>query len=722
VKKHLCALLALVLLLASPSLAFAGPRSVARLVVSRAAHGAGSTGGGVVGSLVLSSITPALGDIYAGTPVTFTGTGLSAVNAATLGGVACTNVVAVNATTVTATAPALAAAGATYSAQLSSGAGSSNTLTNAYEAWSPTVDYPAARVFQSDRGTTSASTASRARAGIVTQSWTTITRDGAVMLELPSGRILMIGGWNTGYFPPSAYDLSGDVTNAILYSDDQGKTPFSTLLAHDSTPGTSRFLPGHTAAVFLHTATDGLLYVYWIGSDANAGAGRDGGVWRALASALDVGGTATGAWSRIATSAPTAGRSLYMFGSYGGAIYIMGGQTDLADIATAQKDVYRSTDNGVTWTRLTDAPWAVRVGNVGALPVYNGKLWVIGGAIYASTTAGRTYYNDVWTFDGTTWVQKLADGHGQWLGRHYHGLTVYKNKLWIINGFVITAGPAGGISEMISSSDGVTWTRAATYGSTTMPWEANHAMAYVTPADGSGILMTVATNDNYFWRFVEHTGPLVSGWADQGSGALSLLQAGASTLQPILDATCFGAQPGVVLTGTESMSLASIDRGITGGVYEAWVVGRTLNFNTTPHQGTVDPPSTLIGNNNAAAYNEFGMNAAALEYHEGSGGWHITARGSALSDDKPRLLGVSHATGSLKLFVGTAQQGTTDTGVGFDGTFTGWNSVGVGFGGTDDHAEFAFGAIVILKTNAASSSTFRSKLNLWAKKFGSVSN
>ena len=694
-------------------------RAIGLLVIPRSSTGGGSGGGGST-PLILSAISPNLGDTFAGTPVTLTGTGLGSVTGVTINGVACSNVVAVSATKVTASAPALAAAGATYGAQATASSGSSNILANAYEAWSPLTDYPAARVFQGDRGTTAATAVTRQRAGAVSATMSGfIPRDGAAFLQLASGRILLVGGWNPAQFPASTYSAAGDVTNAILYSDDGGFT-WATLLAHDSTPGTTRFLPGHNAATFVHLV-GGVPYVYWIGSDANAGVGRDGGVWRALASALDVGGTAAGAFSQIATIAPTAGRSLYMYWSFSGAIYIMGGQTDLADATTAQQDVYRSTDNGLTWTTLTAAPWAKRTGPIGAGLVFGGYMWMIAGATYASTQAGRTYFNDVYKFDGTTWTQVLANGHSQFTGRHYHGLTLYKSKMWIVNGFAL-ASAGNGERDAYSSSDGATWTQSQVglNGASTsvMPWQGTHAHATLSLADGSGILTTSGQIDTATWRLVEHTGTLLSAWTDQGSGALSLAQAGASALRPVLDPTFFGSVPAVVLTGTESMSLAAVDRGIAGGTYEVWIVGRSLNTDAIAANTTIDPPAVLVGNTDAAAYNEFGFSAGVLEYHDGSITWHTTQRGSGLADDKCRLLGASHASGSLSLYVGTTKQGVTDTAVGFDTTFVGWNALGLGY--ATDQGAFAFGAIVILKTSAASSGAFRTKLNAWAKKWGST--
>ena len=136
-------------------------------------------------------------------------------------------------------------------------------------------------------------------------------------MQLASGRLLLLGGWTTAGWGSSP---AGDTTNEILYSDDNGKT-WPVSLGDSRKPPTSgvgaRFMPGHSAATFV--ATFGTTeYVYWIGTDALAGSARDGGVWRS-----SDGGTT---WNRISTAAPTSDRSLFTWSVYRGAIYIMGGQ------------------------------------------------------------------------------------------------------------------------------------------------------------------------------------------------------------------------------------------------------------------------------------------------------------------------------------------------------------------------------------------------------------
>ncbi|MBC3411723.1 autotransporter domain-containing protein [Pseudomonas sp. SWRI51] len=91
----------------------------------------------VVGSSAaptLSGISPASGSTAGGTSVTLTGTNLSGATAVTIGGTAATNIVVVNATTITATTPAHPAGASNVAV---STPGGTATLTNAYTYTTP---------------------------------------------------------------------------------------------------------------------------------------------------------------------------------------------------------------------------------------------------------------------------------------------------------------------------------------------------------------------------------------------------------------------------------------------------------------------------------------------------------------------------------------------------------------------------------------------------------
>lgn len=277
-------------------------------------------------------------------------------------------------------------------------------------------------------------------------------RDGAQLVQLGTGRILMIGGWNPedlwGPLGGLGSGNGGDrTTNEVWASDDLGVT-WQLLLPHESVPPTSgpnaRFLPGHTVGL---TTFDG--HAVLIGSDPN-NAQEDylGDVWQESEN-----GTR---WTRVSTSAPTLGRALFMCGTYKNAIYIMGGQGSLFDPSTALNDVWRSTDGGVSWTRLPDAPWSPR-GIVYRPVEHAGKLYIIGGGRYASDPYVPTAFNGVYAFDGTNWETILPDGHSQFEASFYDAMTSASGRLWLFNGYDSDRDVE--LSRaMFSDDDGAHWT------------------------------------------------------------------------------------------------------------------------------------------------------------------------------------------------------------------------------------------------------------------------
>ena len=74
-------------------------------------------------------------------------------------------------------------------------------------------------------------------------------------------------------------------------------------------------------------------------------------------------------------------------------------------------DVWRSTDQGATWTRMTTAAeWAPRYGATSVV-MPNGSIILIGGVVRGDPTSGGGYYleiaDDVWrsTDQGATWTE-----------------------------------------------------------------------------------------------------------------------------------------------------------------------------------------------------------------------------------------------------------------------------------------------------------------------------
>jgi len=134
--------------------------------------------------------------------------------------------------------------------------------------------------------------------------------------------------------------------------------------------------------------------------------------------------------------------------SFKGKLWLVGGQqTDIA----LQSDVWSSED-GITWTCETpDAGFAVRGRH--QLLAYNDRLWVIAGN-GSGPYVTDVWRNDVWSSaDGIHWTQATASA--QFSGRILPGAVVFNGRMWVIGGAVNSSGG----NDVWSSTDGVTWTR-----------------------------------------------------------------------------------------------------------------------------------------------------------------------------------------------------------------------------------------------------------------------
>ena len=379
-------------------------------------------------------------------------------------------------------------------------------------------------------------------------------RDGGGLLALANGDLYVLGGWNST--PGFLFNANTNkTTNEVWKSTDRGVT-WTNVLAGDYTyPNATRWTPRHNAGWVVH---NNLLFV--IGADVFNGAASGyypNGDGPGLA---DVWSSPDGVtWTRRTNTAPWGPRVLQMATSYGGNLYVMGGQTVSADPTTAMSDVWRSTDNGVSWTQITAAAgWIKRGGTMSPLPVYAGKLWMVGGGAYDLNGVNSTFMSDVWTYDGTTWVQVAADGAAPWKKRQYHSVLSFDGKLWVINGFGPAAASAN-IADIWTTTDGITWTEQ-----TIVPWAASHAdgMAVLTdrimlgPGNGSVGQGPGAGTGNTFEIVRTGTDVTTTQVTFQASGTFTV-PAGVFNLT----VECFGSGAGGGITG------ASGGGGGGGGAY-----------------------------------------------------------------------------------------------------------------------------------------------------------
>jgi len=257
--------------------------------------------------------------------------------------------------------------------------------------------------------------------------------DGSVIMFLGDDAYL-IGGW---YGDIANTDWTGGSTTNLVYKSTDFGVTWAKIRDHDLTPDATHFTPRHTFAHCVHrvSSTD---YMYMFCGDYDI---VDSDVRRSTDGIT---------WTKVNSVQPGYhGIILAAAGTLAGNLYLAGGATAL-DTSSHKNEVWRSTDNGVTWTSMGNAPWPIR-STVEQLVSHDGKLWLIGGGIY-DDTLGRTYYNDVWSFDGTTWTEVLADGHTQWIGRMYASTFAMGGWLYVSRGYNVS-----NLSDTYRSRNGVDW-------------------------------------------------------------------------------------------------------------------------------------------------------------------------------------------------------------------------------------------------------------------------
>jgi len=138
--------------------------------------------------------------------------------------------------------------------------------------------------------------------------------------------------------------------------------------------------------------------------------------------------------------APWPKRSGHASATFNGKVWVMGGQGD-----KMYNDVWSS--DGSTWVQSgTTSPWTAR--QRFTLTPFNNELYLIGG------TASRSPSNEVWRFDGaSTWTKVGSAGFG---ARHSHCAVMYNNMLYVMMGINGT-GPTATIFDDVWTGTGGSW-------------------------------------------------------------------------------------------------------------------------------------------------------------------------------------------------------------------------------------------------------------------------
>jgi PKD repeat protein len=107
-----------------------------------------------------------------------------------------------------------------------------------------------------------------------------------------------------------------------------------------------------------------------------------------------------------------------------GSIVLMGGRGS----GSRLNDVWRSTDNGASWTQMTaNAGWSPR-DSLSSIVIPEGSILLMGG------DAGATPMNDIWrsTDNGATWTRVTE--HASWPGRKIHSGVILRTGRIVLTG------------------------------------------------------------------------------------------------------------------------------------------------------------------------------------------------------------------------------------------------------------------------------------------------
>lgn len=154
------------------------------------------------------------------------------------------------------------------------------------------------------------------------------------------------------------------------------------------------------------------------------------------------------AWTRMdgGTGALPSGLNNFSAVYYDGALWVLGGLIG----TTVQNSVYKSTDDGATWSSVTPQVPFTAVYDSTAV-VFNNQMWVVGGKTSTSTSGGTS---NTWrSSDGVNW-SFIA---GNWTGRWGHALAVANDRLWMMGGNI---GSGTSKNDVYYTLDGTTWVQS----------------------------------------------------------------------------------------------------------------------------------------------------------------------------------------------------------------------------------------------------------------------
>jgi hypothetical protein len=174
-----------------------------------------------------------------------------------------------------------------------------------------------------------------------------------------------------------------------------------------------------------------------------------------------------------------------------GSIILMGGYGGYK--AKFTNDVWKSTNGGATWTEMNTNPdWAPRQYHT-SVTMADGNIVLMGGS-----DGTLKFKNDVWksTDDGITWT--LVTTTPGWEGRSWHtSVALEDNSILLMGGYTTSGSYKNDVWK--STDDGITWTLV----NANAGWSPRIGHSSVLTKDGSIILMGGNTNrtvKNDVWK------------------------------------------------------------------------------------------------------------------------------------------------------------------------------------------------------------------------------
>jgi hypothetical protein len=139
--------------------------------------------------------------------------------------------------------------------------------------------------------------------------------------------------------------------------------------------------------------------------------------------------------------------------AFAGRMWRMGGFIEKESSPFPIGEIWASAD-GRNWTLATaNPPWEARGG--GALVVYDGKLWLLGGTRHPRNEGDQPTLSDVWsTENGLDWTRVVLNA--PWKPRAFHTAVAHDGRLWVMGGGHWGKSPSA-YRDVWSTTDGIHW-------------------------------------------------------------------------------------------------------------------------------------------------------------------------------------------------------------------------------------------------------------------------